>query len=66
MALAEEKSVPLNELSLEDVQGVDPHFEADWSDCFDVVKALEAREKTGMPGPQEVKIQIGRLRGRLG
>ncbi len=66
VALAEEKSVPLNELSLEDVQGVDPHFEADWSDCFDVVKALEAREKTGMPGPQEVKTQIARLRRKLG
>ena len=66
VALAEEKSVPLNQLSLEDVQGVDDHFEADWVDCFDVVKALEAREKPGMPGPNEVKKQIARLRQALG
>ena len=65
VALAEEKSVPLNELSLEAVQGVDEHFEADWVDCFDVEKALQAREKTGMPGPTEVKKQITRLRGML-
>ncbi|QXD24191.1 argininosuccinate lyase [Opitutia bacterium ISCC 51] len=65
VALAEEKSLPLNELSLQDVQGVDEHFEADWVDCFDVVKALEAREKVGMPGPNEVKSQIVRLRGKL-
>ena len=62
VALAEEKSVPLNKLSLQDVQGIDEHFEADWVDCFDVVKALEAREKPGMPGPNEVKKQIARLR----
>jgi argininosuccinate lyase len=66
VALAEEKSMPLNELSLQDVQGVDEHFEADWVDCFDVVKALESREKIGMPGPNEVKSQIARLRRKLG
>lgn len=66
VALAEEKSMPLNELSLKDVQGVDEHFEADWVDCFDVVKALESREKIGMPGPNEVKSQIARLRRKLG
>jgi argininosuccinate lyase len=63
VALAEEKSVPLNELELADVQNVDAHFETDWVDCFDVEKALAAREKTGMPGPSEVKKQITRLKG---
>jgi argininosuccinate lyase len=65
VALAEGNSVPLNELSLEDVQGVDEHFESDWVDCFDVEKALKAREKTGMPGPGEVRKQITRLRAKL-
>ncbi|MDA0347435.1 MAG: argininosuccinate lyase [Verrucomicrobia bacterium] len=58
VALAEEKVVGLNALSLEDVQSVDPRFAADWVNCFDVEKALAAREKTGMPGPEQVQRQI--------
>ena len=58
VALAEEKDVGLNALSLEDVKSLDSRFEADWVDCFDVVTALAAREKTGMPGPDQVLRQI--------
>ncbi|MCZ6674267.1 MAG: argininosuccinate lyase [Verrucomicrobia bacterium] len=58
VAFSEEHAVPLNELALEDVQKVDSHFEADWVDCFDVEKALAARERTGMPGPAQVSSQI--------
>jgi len=65
VAMAEEKSVPLNKLSLNDVQSVDAHFAADWVDCFDVENALKAREKTGMPGPNEVAKQIARIRSML-
>jgi argininosuccinate lyase len=62
VALAESKSVPLNKLALQDVQSVDGHFEADWANCFDVPKAMAAREKTGMPGPKEVAKQIARFK----
>jgi len=62
VAMAEEKSVPLNKLTLHDVQLVDAHFAADWVECFDVENALKAREKTGMPGPQEVTKQIARMK----
>jgi argininosuccinate lyase len=65
VAMAEEKSVPLNKLSLGDVQSVDAHFAADWVDCFNVENALKAREKTGMPGPNEVAKQIARIRSML-
>ena len=58
VALAEEKAVGLNALSLEDVQSLDSRFEADWVDCFNVANALAAREKTGMPGPEQVLSQI--------
>lgn len=65
VALAEEKNLPLNQLSLEDVQAIDSHFEEDWVDCFDLKKAMSARDKTGMPGPGEIAKQIARFKAAL-
>jgi len=65
VALAEQKNVPLHGLSLEDVRGVDEHFEADWAEVFDVKRAMLAREKTGMPGPEQVKKQIASWRAAV-
>jgi argininosuccinate lyase len=66
VALAEEQGVPLNALSLADVQAVDTHFEADWVECFSVEVAMGAREQTGMPGPKQVASQIDHWKNRCG
>lgn len=65
VGLAEKKQVALNELSLEDVRGVSDKFEADWVDVFDVPAALKKRERTGMPGPKQVKQQLARWKKAL-
>jgi argininosuccinate lyase len=58
VAEAEKRGVLLNEIPLDAVQAIDPSFEADWLERFDVVKALARREKPGMPGPQTVASMI--------
>ncbi|WP_309381625.1 argininosuccinate lyase [Cerasicoccus frondis] len=65
VGLAEKQDCPLNELSLSDVQGVSEKFEADWVDVFDVPAALKKREKTGMPGPKQVKKQLAKWKKAL-
>lgn len=65
VARGEKKQVKLNDLALDDVQGINPAFEADWNAVFDVPRALAQREKTGMPGPEQVKKQIAAARQLL-
>lgn len=65
VGLAEKKQVALNQLSLDDVRGVNDKFDADWVDVFDVAAALKKREKTGMPGPKQVKKQLARWKKAL-
>lgn len=60
--LAEKNSVELNHLSTADVQQIHPAFESDWSDVFDLKRALAKREGTGMPGPKQVAKQFARWR----
>ncbi|WP_309398234.1 argininosuccinate lyase [Cerasicoccus maritimus] len=60
VGLSEEQELPLNELSLKDVQKINKKFDADWVEVFDVPAALRKREKTGMPGPKEVKKQLSK------
>ncbi|GHB98008.1 argininosuccinate lyase [Cerasicoccus arenae] len=65
VGLSEKKKLPLNELSLADVQGVSDKFAADWVDVFNVPAALKKREKTGMPGPRQVKKQLAKWKASL-
>jgi argininosuccinate lyase len=60
--LAEQKGVALNRLSTVDVHSVHAAFEADWSEIFDLKRALAKRNGTGMPGPKQVARQFGRWR----
>lgn len=66
VGLAEKKDCPLNQLSLADVQSCSDKFEADWVDVFNVPAALKKREKTGMPGPKQVKKQLAKWQKALG
>ncbi len=63
--LAEKNNVALDHLSTADVQEVHPAFAADWSDVFDLKRALAKREGTGMPGPKQVARQFARWRKAL-
>lgn len=64
--LAEQKGVALNALSHADVRGVHSGFGADWSEIFDLKRALAKREGTGMPGPRQTARQFARWRKVLG
>lgn len=64
--LAEKKGVPLDRLSNSEVAAVHPKFEADWSECFVLDRAMARRTGTGMPGPAQVKRQLSRWKKLLG
>jgi argininosuccinate lyase len=60
VALAEEKSVPLNGLKTEDIRAVHAAFGEDWAEVFDLSRAMKARKGVGMPGPAQVAAQLRR------
>ena len=60
VALAEEKSVPLDRLRTADVRTVHPAFGNNWAKVFDLGRAMKARSGVGMPGPLQVAAQIRR------
>lgn len=64
--LAEQKGVPLNQLSLADVQSVHTAYEKDWVESFDLAKAMARRAGTGMPGPAQLRRQFARWKKLLG
>ena len=60
--LAEENSVGIDALTLEQVQPVHAAFAADWSKVFDLRRSMVARSGVGMPGPAQVRRQLARWR----
>lgn len=58
VALAEKEACPLNELPPKKISKIHEALEADWTQVFDLDRALAAREATGMPGPKTVAEQI--------
>jgi argininosuccinate lyase len=58
--LAETNQVAINALSTTDVQKINAAFGADWTEVFDLKRALAKREGTGMPGPKQVAKQFKR------
>ena len=60
VALAEEKSLPLDRLKTADVRGRSSGVWAGWAKVFDVGRAMRARNGVGMPGPAQVAAQIRR------
>ncbi len=65
VALAESMGVTLEDLSLEDLRGLDPRFDEDVYRVLDCRAAVRRRETPGGTGPQSVANQIERLRGWL-
>lgn len=66
VGLAEREGVRLNALTLAQVQSIHPAFAADWVEVFDLQRALRMREKTGMPGPNQVAQALQDARAELG
>jgi argininosuccinate lyase len=64
--VAEKLGVKLNALPYDEVQKIHPKFAKDWSDVFDLKRALAMRKGTGMPGPAQVKKQFARWKRLLG
>ena len=58
VGLAEKLDTPLNELPYDQVAPIHAALGSDWSSVFDLQRALQAREKPGMPGPQQVAKRI--------
>jgi argininosuccinate lyase len=63
--LAENNSVALDQLPTEEVHKVHPAFGPDWTEVFDLSRALAKRTGTGMPGPQQVAKQFQRWKKLL-
>lgn len=64
--VAEKLGVKLNALPYDEVQKIHPKFARDWSDVFDLKRALAMRKGTGMPGPAQVKKQFARWKKLVG
>ncbi len=63
--LAEEASVPLDQLTLAQAKSVHRGFGPDWRGAFDLRRALGRRSGPGMPGPVQVRRQLMRWKRML-
>ncbi len=58
VGLSEKLDQPLDSLPFDQVSKIHDALDTDWAEVFDLNKALAAREKPGMPGPQQVAARI--------
>lgn len=58
VGLSERLETPLNALPFSEVSEIHAALGEDWVECFDLQKALAARDKPGMPGPDQVAARI--------
>lgn len=65
VALAEQKGCPLDELSLEDMQGVLPDITAEALDALSVDHAVQSRTSLGGTAPKLVKKAIAEMRKKI-
>jgi len=65
VAVAEGLGKPLDQLSLAELQAVEPRFAADALETFDLERAMARRKLTGAPGTGQVRKQLRRWRTRL-
>jgi argininosuccinate lyase len=58
VGLSERLKTPLNALPFSEVSAIHEALGEDWIEVFDLQKALAARDKPGMPGPDQVSARI--------
>ncbi len=64
VALSEQLEVPLDQLPFEEAGKVHAALAEDWTQVFDLQRAIAAREQPGMPGPQQVAARIAHWRAQ--
>lgn len=62
VGLSEKLDTPLNKLPYAEVSKIHEALGEDWVEAFDLEKALAARDKPGMPGPEQVAARIAHWR----
>lgn len=65
VALAESRKCQLNELTLQDFQGLNENFSDDIHDVFDFEASVERRSAIGGPSRKMIQRQISALRAAL-
>lgn len=65
VSLSEKLDLALNELPFDAVREVHQDLREDWTQVFDLKQALAARDKPGMPGPDQVAARIAYWRGKV-
>lgn len=65
VALAENTNVPMNTLSLEQLQGIDSRFGSDVQECLDYERAVELKDAIGGTSKRAVREQIETLKAIL-
>ncbi len=58
--IAEERGVPLDQLTLTEVRAAHPKFPTDWAKVFTLKRGMSLRRGTGMPGPTQLRRQLTR------
>ena len=64
--MAEDKGAPLDSLSLEEMQSVEPKITAAVMDVLSVESSAQSRTSYGGTAPDRVREQIKRWRGQVG
>ena len=65
VARCEELNLGLDEISLEEARKIEARFGDDWVNVLRLDHAMAAREKPGMPGPNQVRRQIRYWRSEI-
>lgn len=65
VALSEKTNTPINKLDDKSAREVCEFLGDDWKSVFDLKRAISMREKTGMPGENQVKNRLKHWRGFL-
>lgn len=65
VALSEQTGTPMNELTYEQLKGVDARFEKDIAEVFNYEKSVEMRSARGGTSKSSVLEQIKVLRGMI-
>jgi argininosuccinate lyase len=65
LKMAKAKQKPLDMFAAAELPALEKAMRGDWRKVFDLKRAIAMREKTGMPGPKEVKKRIAFWRKQL-
>jgi argininosuccinate lyase len=66
VALSTSCGIPLPQIPLAEYQAICPVFADDLYACFDLAKAMSARQAIGAPSPENVAAQLARWQKTLG